>query len=117
MSFSDGFAILNGGNSAATRYLKEQTTEELKSAFAPKVTEAISKVKLTDYWSPLVNKYNTAMIITGGDKINPDLDMFVTQKAIEGLFILVEAEENKIRIDPMARVTDLLNKVFGSLTN
>lgn len=117
MSFSDGFAILNGGNSAATRYLKEQTTEELKSAFAPKVTVAISKVKLTDYWSPLVNKYNTAMIITGGDKINPDLDMFVTQKAIEGLFILVEAEENKIRLDPMARVTDLLNKVFGSLTN
>ena len=117
MSFRDGFAILNGGNSAATKYLKEQTTEELKSAFAPKVKEAISKVKLTDYWSPLVNKYNTAMIITGGDKINPDLDMFVTQKAIEGLFILVEAEENKIRLDPMARVTDLLNKVFGSLTN
>ena len=117
MSFSDGFAILNGGNSAATRYLKDQTTEELKSVFAPKVTEAISKVKLTDYWSPLVNKYNTAMIITGGDKINPDLDMFVTQKAIEGLFILVEAEENKIRLNPMARVTDLLNKVFGSLTN
>ena len=47
MSFSDGFAILNGGNSAATKYLKEQTTEELKSAFAPKVKEAISKVKLT----------------------------------------------------------------------
>ena len=117
MSFSDGFAILNGGNSAATKYLKEQTTKELKSTFAPKVKAAISKVKLTDYWSPLVNKYNTAMIITGGDKINSDLNLFVTQKAIEGLFILVEAEENKIRLDPMARVTDLLNKVFGSLTN
>ena len=117
MSLSDGFAILNGGNGAATKYLKEQTTEKLKSAFAPKVKAAISKVKLTDYWSPLVNKYNTAMMLTGGEKINPDLDIFVTQKAIEGLFFMVEAEENKIRLDPMARVTDLLNKVFGSLTN
>jgi len=117
MSLGDGFAILNGGNGAATKYLKEHTTEELKSAFAPKVKAAISKVKLTDYWSPLVNKYNTAMMLTGGEKINPDLEVFVTQKAIEGLFFMVEAEENKIRLDPMARVTDLLNKVFGSLTN
>ncbi len=117
MSLSDGFEILNGGNGAATKYLKEQTTEGLKSAFSPKVKAAISKVKLTDYWNPLVNKYNTAMILTGGEKINSELDVFVTQKAIEGLFFMVEAEENKIRLDPIARVTDLLSKVFGSLTN
>ena len=117
MSLSDGFAILNGGNGAATKYLKEQTTESLTSAFSPKVKSAIAKVKLTDYWNPLINKYNTAMMLTGGEKINPDLDVFVTQKAIEGLFFMVEAEENKIRIDPVARVTELLSKVFGSLTN
>ena len=117
MSLSDGFAILNGGNGAATKYLKEQTTESLTSTFSPKVKSAIAKVKLTDYWNPLINKYNTAMMLTGGEKINPNLDVFVTQKAIEGLFFMVEAEENKIRIDPVARVTELLSRVFGSLTN
>ena len=117
MSLSDGFAILNGGSGAATKYLKEQTSESLTSAFSPKVKSAISKVKLTDYWNPLINKYNTAMMLTGGEKINPDLDVFVTQKAIEGLFFMVETEENKIRLDPLARVTELLSKVFGSLTN
>ncbi|MBG39323.1 MAG: hypothetical protein CL857_05300 [Cryomorphaceae bacterium] len=117
MTLSDGFEILNGGNGAATKYLKGQTTNRLINAFTPKVKLAISKVKLTDYWAPLINKYNTAMMVTGGDKINPELDTFITQRAIEGLFIMVEAEENKIRIDPIARVTDLLSKVFGSLTN
>tara|TARA_B100001287_G_scaffold64605_2_gene52532 strand:- start:2448 stop:3197 length:750 start_codon:yes stop_codon:yes gene_type:complete len=117
MTLNDGFKILNGGSGAATKYLKEQTNDRLINAFTPKVKFAISKVKLTDYWNPLINKYNTAMMLTGGEKINPDLDVFVTRKAVEGLFLMVEAEENKIRIDPLARVTDLLNKVFGSLTN
>ena len=57
------------------------------------------------------------MTLTGGQKINPDLDVFVTEKAIEGLFYMVETEENKIRLDPIARVSELLSKVFGSLTN
>ena len=85
-------------------------------AFSPKVKEATAKVKLTEYWNPLITKYNQAMTLTGGQKLNPDLDAYITQKAIEGLFYLVEQEENKIRKDPMARVTDLLTKVFGSLT-
>ena len=55
------------------------------------------------------------MNFTGGEKINPDLNAYVTQKAIEGLFKMVEQEENKIRKDPAARVTELLAKVFGSL--
>ena len=116
MSVQDGFAILNGGDGAATKFLKDQTTSKLVSAFSPKVKEATSKVKLTEYWNPIINKYNGAMSITGGQKINPDLDAFITQKAIEGLFLMVEKEENKIRKDPAARVTDILMKVFGSLT-
>jgi enolase len=115
MSVQDGFAILNGGNGAATKFLKDQTTAKLTSAFAPKVAEAISRVKLTEYWSPIMTKYNAAMNLTGGEKINPDLNAYVTQKAIEGLFKMVEQEENKIRKDPAARVTELLAKVFGSL--
>ena len=115
MSVQDGFSILNGGNGAATKFLKDQTTSKLTSAFSPKVAEAISRVKLTEYWSPIMTKYNAAMKLTGGEKINPDLNAYVTQKAIEGLFKMVEQEENKIRKDPAARVTELLAKVFGSL--
>lgn len=117
MSVQDGFAILNGGNGAATKFLKDQTTAKLLTAFAPKVKEATSKVKLTEYWNPIINKYNTAMSISGGQKLNPDLDAYVTELAIKGLFQMVEKEENKIRKDPAARVTDILTKVFGSLTN
>jgi hypothetical protein len=115
MSISDGFSILNGGDGAATRFLKDNTTSKLVAAFSPKVKEAISKVKLTEYWNPLITKYNSAMSLTGGEKINPDLNQYVTERAISGLFQMVEKEENKIRKDPAARVTDLLTKVFGSI--
>lgn len=117
MSISDGFSILNGGNGAATRYLKDNTTSKLVTAFSPKVKDAISKVKLTEYWNPIITKYNSAMSLTGGEKINPDLNQYVTERAIAGLFQMVEKEENKIRLDPAARVTDLLSKVFGSVKN
>ena len=55
------------------------------------------------------------MSLTGGEKINPDLNQYITERAISGLFQMVEKEENKIRKDPAARVTDLLTKVFGSI--
>ncbi len=115
MSVQDGFAILKGGEGAATKFLKDQTTAALYTAFLPKVKEATAKVKLTEYWNPILTKYNTAASLTGGEKINPDLDAFITQKAIEGLFHMIAIEENKIRVDPLARVSDLLAKVFGSL--
>ena len=115
MSVNDGFAILKGGDGAATTFLKKQTTAELTAAFSPKVKEAIAQVKLTEVWNPIMSKYNTAMTFTGGQKVNPDLNAYVTQKAIDGLFKLVELEENKIRKDPAARVNDILQKVFGSI--
>lgn len=115
MSIQDGFKILNGGDGAATRFLKENTTSKLVAAFSPKVAESISRVKLTDYWNPIINKYNGVMTITGGEKMNPDLNAYVTERAIAGLFKLVEEEENKIRKDPAARVSDILQKVFGSI--
>jgi len=117
MSISDGFTILNGGDGAATKFLKDQTTAKLVTAFSPKVEAAIAKVKLTEYWNPIITKYNSAMTLTGGEKLNPDLNKYVTEKAIAGLFLMVEQEENKIRKDPMARVSDILQKVFGSLTS
>tara|TARA_B110000305_G_scaffold149353_1_gene165791 strand:- start:639 stop:1400 length:762 start_codon:yes stop_codon:yes gene_type:complete len=115
MSIQDGFSILKGGEGAATKFLSDNTNAALISAFTPKVEAAISKVKLTDVWNPIVTRYNTAMNFTGGDKINPDLNQYITERAISGLFKMVAIEENKIRKDPMARVSDLLQKVFGSI--
>ncbi len=112
MTVQDGFAILKGGNGSASQFLKNQTSAKLVSAFAPKVKEATSKVKLTEYWNPIITKYNA---LTLGNKIDPDLDAYITQKAIDGLFIMVAKEEDKIRLDPAARVSDILIKVFGSL--
>ena len=117
MSISDGFAILNGGEGAATKFLKDNTSAALVTAFTPKVEAAISTVKLTEYWNPIITKYNSAMTFTGGEKLNPDLNAYVTEKAIAGLFLMVAKEENKIRLDPLARVSDLLQKVFGSIGN
>jgi len=115
MSVSDGFSILKGGDGAAAKFLKSQTSNQLVIAFAPVVKEATTKVQLTAYWNPLITKYNTAMTFSGGQKLDPDLDAYITQKAIDGLFYLVEIEENKIRKDPVARVSEILVKVFGSL--
>lgn len=117
MTISDGFSILNGGEGAATRFLKDKTTSQLKQAFSPKVDAAIQKVELTKYWEPVVTRYNQTTILTGKEKVNPDLNDYVLTKAIDGLFTMVEKEENQIRKDPVARVTDLLQKVFGSLGN
>ena len=115
MSVSDGFSILKGGDGAATKFLKSQTSNQLVIAFAPVVKEATTKVQLTAYWNPIITRYNSAMTLSGGQKLDPDLDAYIIQKAIDGLFYLLETEENKIRKDPLARVSDILVKVFGSL--
>lgn len=114
MSVSDGFAILKGGDNAATNYLKDKTTADLTTAFSPKVGASIDKIGLAKYWQPIADKYNLAMTFTGGKAVEPDLNKYVTERAISGLFTLISAEEAKIRQDPLARVTDLLKKVFGS---
>ena len=111
MSISDGLGILNGNDTAATNYLRKTSYSPLYDQFLPVVKEAIAKVNVNKYWNPLVTKYNK---IPGVKKQNPDLNDYVTKKAANGLFVLVADEETKIRKDPMARVTDLLKKVFGS---
>ena len=111
MSITDGINILKGGDNAATNYLKQATTAQLEMQFKPVVRESIDRVKLTKYWKPLATKYNKLPMVK---KVNPDLEGYITQKAIEGLFFLVAQEEYKIRKDPLARVTELLKKVFGS---
>ncbi len=111
MSVADGFAILKGTDTAATSYLRKTTYSPLYSKFLPVVKEAIAKVKVTSYWNPLVTTYNK---LPGTKKQNPDLDAYVTNKAIAGLMTLIADEEVNIRKNPIARVSDLLKKVFGN---
>ncbi len=117
MSIGDGFAILNGTDSAATMYLKKNTTSKLVTAFTPVVQTAIDALPLTEKWDDVANPYNTYARFTGKDEVTTDLTGYVTDRGISGLFFLVKQEEKKIRKDPVAQVTDLLKKVFGSLLN
>lgn len=110
MSINDGFTILKGADNAATKYLQDKTNAELKQKFKPIVQNALKKVEITKYWTPLITTYNKT---PGAQKMNPDLEEYVTLKALEGLFKMVAQEELKIRKDPAARVSDLLKKVFG----
>lgn len=110
MTVTDAMGILKGSDTAATHYLREKTYTSLINAFKPTVKNAIEKVEVTKYWNPLVTTYNKIPFV---EKQNPDLDSYVTQLAAQGLFKLVREEEAKIRKDPVARVTDILKKVFG----
>ncbi len=114
MSVGDGFAILRGGDNAPTNYLKEKTTADLIARFRPIVEQATSKVALAEHWGTLASAYNSASFITGAQAVDTDLNAYVTQRAIDGLFLLVAEEEARIRKDPLARTTDLLRRVFGA---
>lgn len=113
MTITDALGILKGGETAATDYLREKTTTELTKEFAPVVRNSIANVNVTSYWDPIVTNYNRITFLTGGEKVNPNLEEYVTERAINGLFTLIAAEEQQIRKDPVARVTDLLRKVFA----
>jgi hypothetical protein len=110
MTVTDAMGVLKGGDTAATHYLREKTYASLVETFKPTVKNAIAKVEVTKYWTPLVTTYNKIPFV---EKQNPDLDSYVTQLAAKGMFTLVKDEEAKIRKDPMQRATDILKKVFG----
>jgi enolase len=110
MSISDGFKILKGADNAATTYLQDKTTASLTEKFNPVIKKAIDKVQVTKYWNPVITTYNK---VPGVQKQNPNLEKYITAKAMEGLFKLIAGEEKKIRKDPLAQVSALLKKVFG----
>jgi hypothetical protein len=112
MSFQDAVGILKGGDTAATGYLRGRTTGELNAAFRPVIEQSLEKVNATKYWNTLITSYNKVNIL-GGQKINPDLSAYVTDKALNGIFYQVALEEKSIRKDPLARGSDILKKVFG----
>ncbi len=112
MSIQDGLNILKGGNGAATNYLRSRTTGALTNAFRPVIQNSLNKLNVANLWSQLFTFYNN--LPTTFNKINPDLTAYVTERALNGLFVTIADEENKIRTNPTARVTDLLQKVFGA---
>ncbi|AFM05498.1 hypothetical protein Fleli_3162 [Bernardetia litoralis DSM 6794] len=110
MSIKDASAILKGDKDAATQYLIGATTEQLKAKFKPIMSKNLAKVNATRYYTDLVGKYNQIPFVTN---VNPDLDDYATEKAIEGLFKLVAQEEGNIRTDISARSSELMKKVFA----
>lgn len=110
MSIQDALGILKGDSTAATSYLQRTTNQELYNQFFPVVDSTLQLNNATKYYADLVNTYNKIPFI---QPVNPDLKQYATQKAIDGLFLLIAQEENKIRKDPVARVNDILKKVFG----
>jgi len=111
MSIQDGVAIVRGGQGAATNYLRQKTTASLTAAFRPIIQNSLGKVGATRYWTQIFTVYNRIPTV---QKINPDLTSYVTERALNGLFVTIADEENKIRLNPAARVSDLLKKVFGA---
>jgi hypothetical protein len=111
MTFSDARNILDGPDNAATSYFRQKTSPQLYSAFKPVVNKAMSEVGVTQAYQTIDQKVR-ALPFT--ESLTFDLDQYVTDKALDGLFVMLAEEEKKIRQDPAARVTDLLKKVFGS---
>lgn len=111
MTIQDAWNILKGEENAATNYLKRVTSEQLLAKFRPVMKNSLDKVNATKYYSDIVNTYNKVPFV---QKVNPDLEEYATQKAVDGLFFMIAKEEKNIREDPIARTTELLKKVFGA---
>ncbi|WP_010663606.1 DUF4197 domain-containing protein [Marinilabilia salmonicolor] len=123
MTIQDGFNILRGEKDAATQYLKTQTYQELYNLYQPKIKKSLDKeivgnISTNESWNTLTGQWNrVAGSIVGKmanlDVIETDLDRYLTEKALNGLFLKLALEEEIIREDPKARVTALLKRVFG----
>ncbi len=114
MTINDAMNILMGENNAATSFFKRTTTTPLYNSFNPVIKNSLSKVKALDAWSEVITRYNKIPFIK---KVNPSMDDYVTNKAIDGLFVMIEKEEVAIRKDPGKRTSDLLKKVFAAQDN
>ncbi|RZK49507.1 MAG: DUF4197 domain-containing protein [Pedobacter sp.] len=110
MTIADATQILFGGNDAATNYFKRVTTEQLLIKFEPVITNSLQKVGATKYWADAATAYNKIPLVK---PINTNLSNYVANKAIDGMFYQVSAEEFRIRENINARTSSLLKKVFG----
>ena len=127
MTIMDAFSILRGEDNAATQYLHRTTYNELFNLYSPKIQNSVRKplvgnVSTQDSWDALTGTWNKlansiAGKLAGFKPVETDLGAYLTHRALEGMFVKVEEEELQIRKNVNARVTPLLQKVFGSLDN
>jgi hypothetical protein len=111
MKIKDAQKLLDGPDNAATTYFKDKTYDRLHKIFKPIVKETMGQVGVTRQFQDINNKLSSIPL---ADKASVDIDQYVTDKSLDGLFFMLAEEEKKIRQDPAARVTDILKKVFGS---
>ncbi|PWL27238.1 DUF4197 domain-containing protein [uncultured Roseivirga sp.] len=109
LTIQDAINIVKGEQDAATRFLERTTTAELTAKFSPIINSSLQKVNATKYWGDVMGTYNKIPFVK---KVETDLTAYVTQKAIDGLFVMIANEELNIRQNPAARTTELLKKVF-----
>jgi len=116
MSIDDAANILKGPDNAATEYFKQHSSSQLIEKLLPIVKQATNSAGVTASYKQLVansgSLTSTLNSFLGADTVDLDLDNFVTQKAIDGLFLRIAEQEKLIRENPAARTTDLLKKVF-----
>ena len=108
MDIKDAVQILQGSDTAATAYLRNATTASLTTAFKPVIESSLEKSGATKHWTSLMTSYNKISF----QKVNTDLAGYVTEKALSAVFRQIAEQEKQIRIDPAARTTALLKKVF-----
>ncbi|QPJ66841.1 MAG: DUF4197 domain-containing protein [Candidatus Nitrohelix vancouverensis] len=108
-SIEDGLKILNGGDTAATEFLKGKTFQQLSALFAPIISSSLDQVGATRYFKAMMDQFSSLPFMNA---FPFDLNQYVTQNSLDGLFVLLGEEEKNIRSNPQARATDLLKKVF-----
>ena len=111
MSFQDARGILQGGDTAATDYFRKKTESGIAKSFQPVISKSMEDVGVTRAYRKMIGPYEAMPLVP---KQSLDIEGYVTNKAVDGLFKMLALEEQKIRTDPTARATDLLKKVFGS---
>lgn len=110
MKIADAKNILLGADNSATTYLKTSTSTALYSKFSPVIQQSLEKVGADKIWENIIAKYNKVPLVT---KVNPDLNDYVTNKAMDGVFTMISVEEKDIRTNISARTSPLLKKVFA----
>lgn len=113
MTVEDAKGILNGGDTAATRFFEEKTRTKLFNAFKPAVASSMEQVGTARVYKEMVGKFESIPLSSLVGTPSLDLDDFIANKALDGLFLMVGEEEKKIRTNPAAQTTAILKKVFG----
>ena len=115
MQFQDARNILEGRDTAATNFFRNNTRSQLFSAFKPDMERSLKEVGAQQAWNDVITRYNNIPLV--GGNVQTDLATYATNQALEGLFIKLKKEEKRVREDPQARTKDILETVFSQVDN